>query len=348
MSDNAIYFPYINVPNTDWFFRVLLYWDRVQSIVPHDYVYDLTKLEPHMKGLVESELVEPLLPMNYVHKIPHFSEAFLRYVDGRIALEASKENNEAFFVSDHMQLLHIEKLQNIAEELQRRGLAIPTRYPWYGVAPWVADAFMAYLAAALGRLEDINADPVTNNAESFLLFNKSAQSKEAVLARKRRSETRQIILSNIFPAPRQTIPLNEIINFKKKHGDVLRGFRGVVEKKCIELAIIEDDVLRQEQITHTLREMQQEMDDIARLFRQRWKHITLGSLVPLLAVATSVGTVSATQEWPALASGVATIGITLAATVYQAFSNKQQREATFKKPLAYATFARQSFVKQKG
>ncbi len=129
---------------------------------------------------------------------------------------------------------------------------------------------------------------------------------------------------------------------------MLRGFRGVVEKKCIELANIEDDEMRQELITLTLREMQQEMDDIARIFRQRWKHITLGSLMPLLAVATSVGTISATQEWPALASGVATIGITLAATVYQAFSNKQQREATFKKPLAYATFARQGFVKQKG
>lgn len=137
-----------------------------------------------------------------------------------------------------------------------------------------------------------------------------------------------------------------IIDFKKQYGDTLRDFREVVEKKCIELANIEDDVMRQELITLTLREMQQEMDDIARLFRQRWKHIALGSLMPLLAVASSVGTVSASQEWPALASGVATIGITLAATAYQAFSNKQQRDATFKKPLAYATFVRQSLVHQ--
>lgn len=347
MSDNAIYFPYINVPKTDWFFRVLLYWDRVQSIVPHDYAHDLGKLEPYMQELVAANLVEPILPLEYINKIPHFSESFLRYVDNRLSIEENKPNNEKFFINKHVQQLHIEKLQNIAEELQKRRLAFPMIYPWYGVAPWVADAFMAYLAAALGRLEDINADPVTNNVHSFMLFNKDAKSKDVVFARKRRSEARQILLTNIFPAPRQAITLKEIIDFKEKHGDALRGFRTLIEKKCIELAVIEDDLLRQEQIANTLSEIQQEIQDISILFRERWKHILFVDLMPLLNVASSVGTISANQAWPSVVPSVVTVGCTLATTVYQAFSNRQQQAATFKKPLAYATFARRVFTDQK-
>lgn len=343
MSDNAIYFPYINVPNTDWFFRVLLYWDRVQSIVPQDYAHDLGKLKPYMRDLVANNLVEPILPMNYIHQIPNFGDSFLRYIDNRIDIEQSKAENADFFLNKYVQLLHIEKLQGVAEELQRRGLAFPTRYPWYAVTPWAADAFMAYLASCLGRLDEINAAPVTNNAHSFLLFSENAKTRGDLVARRRRSETRQILLTNIFPAPRQAITLKEIVDFKDKHGDVLRGFRALVEKKCIELALIEDDSLRGEQIGNTLSEMQQEIQDISALFRDRWKHIRLGSLVPLLAVATSVGTIAANQEWLPLTAGVATVGLSLTAAVYQAFSNRQQREAAFKKPLAYATFAKQTF-----
>jgi hypothetical protein len=33
----AVYFPYINAPNNDWFVRTLLFWDDVACIVPHEY-----------------------------------------------------------------------------------------------------------------------------------------------------------------------------------------------------------------------------------------------------------------------------------------------------------------------
>lgn len=40
MSSNALYYPYIQVPESPWFTRVLLYWDRVGAIVPNDYIED--------------------------------------------------------------------------------------------------------------------------------------------------------------------------------------------------------------------------------------------------------------------------------------------------------------------
>lgn len=34
MARKVLYFPYISVPESAWFTRVLLYWDEVGSIVP--------------------------------------------------------------------------------------------------------------------------------------------------------------------------------------------------------------------------------------------------------------------------------------------------------------------------
>jgi len=36
MEANALYFPYIKVPKSAWFTRILLYWDKVGAIIPSD------------------------------------------------------------------------------------------------------------------------------------------------------------------------------------------------------------------------------------------------------------------------------------------------------------------------
>jgi hypothetical protein len=53
MADKVLYFPYIRVPDSEWFTQVLLYWDEVGSIVPYEYVYSPEKLGPHMRELVQ-------------------------------------------------------------------------------------------------------------------------------------------------------------------------------------------------------------------------------------------------------------------------------------------------------
>ena len=57
MKNKVLYFPYINVPNSIWFTRMLLYWDEVGAIVPYEYIDNPEKLDSHTKSLVEAELV---------------------------------------------------------------------------------------------------------------------------------------------------------------------------------------------------------------------------------------------------------------------------------------------------
>jgi hypothetical protein len=65
MTDKLLYFPYINLPNTDWTVRTLLYYEKVGSIVPDDFFYAPEKnYDPFMLELVKQELVFPINPIS--------------------------------------------------------------------------------------------------------------------------------------------------------------------------------------------------------------------------------------------------------------------------------------------
>lgn len=81
MLGKVLYFPYIRVPENVWFTQVLLYWDKVGSIVPSEYIRRPEKLGSYMGELVQADLVKPVVPPDYTYKIPRFREAFLELVD---------------------------------------------------------------------------------------------------------------------------------------------------------------------------------------------------------------------------------------------------------------------------
>jgi len=146
----AIYYPYIKVPQSSWFTRVLLYWDEVGAIVPYEFLEDPQRLGPYMVGLVREQLVHQVHPGGLLWRVPRFADAFLEHVD-RLNLDARATQGSGWSRT------HMEKLQAVAEPLCQRGLARRTSgddsySPWYEIEPTVADGFMAYLAAVLGQV----------------------------------------------------------------------------------------------------------------------------------------------------------------------------------------------------
>ena len=61
--NNLLYYPYINLPNTDWAIRALLYYDNISSIVPTQYFYEPEQYEPFMREVIQNELIHPINPM---------------------------------------------------------------------------------------------------------------------------------------------------------------------------------------------------------------------------------------------------------------------------------------------
>ena len=61
--NNLLYYPYINLPNTDWTIRALLYYDNISSIVPAQYFHEPEHYEPFMREVIQRELLTPINPM---------------------------------------------------------------------------------------------------------------------------------------------------------------------------------------------------------------------------------------------------------------------------------------------
>ena len=120
MSSNVLYYPFIRVPQTQWFTRVLLYWDTVGSIVPYEYTRNPELLGPHMQSLLTEGLVRQVIPREHLYSVGNFAEPFLQFADshrrGLHLTETELRNRQT-------SRIHIEKLDNIGEELCRMGLA---------------------------------------------------------------------------------------------------------------------------------------------------------------------------------------------------------------------------------
>ncbi|MFQ3618145.1 MAG: DUF6236 family protein [Cyanobacteriota bacterium] len=329
MPDNALYFPYINIPNTPWLVRTLLYWDKVVSIVPSEYVYQPNKLDAHMRELVAAELITPLAPTGYIHEIPNFTESFLNYLHGKYGQNSQVKTNRS------SSKLHIEKISRISDELIRLGLAEQLNYPWFRVERRVADAFMTYLAATLGKVTSVNAAPVTDKGNSLILL-RGNQSKQP----QRLKQVREIVLTGLLPSPSQLVELEDLVQFKSKHGQLLSNFRHRIESVCIEISNIEDLDLLEEQIQYKLEELRSDIEQIRSYMRSRWHQVTCGTLVPLLGAGVSL---LATPLNPPLA--ITGAGLSLASAVYQAFSNEGQYREMMTQPLAYAAFAQSHLLR---
>ena len=83
MRTKALYFPYINLPNNDWLYLMLLYWDQISTIVPSEYVYDRRKLLPHMSTLIEEGLVDFIEPQKFIENKNEFGKPFIGFVKRR-------------------------------------------------------------------------------------------------------------------------------------------------------------------------------------------------------------------------------------------------------------------------
>lgn len=321
----AIYYPYIQVPNSSWFTRTLLYWDTVGAIVPYEYIEHPEALGDYMCALVRENLVAQVIPGQYLWKVPRFEASFLDYVDAkaprRLAPTAS------------WQRVHMEKLQGIGDDLCRRGLA---RWedragysPWYVIEPDTAHDFMTYLAAVLGSIPGGPFVPVTDDVDCLRPFRPSAPSVA------RRAPIREIVVSRLLPSPTVTIEPARLAAFKEKHVTELRDFRREIERRISEWARIENDADREIAIEEGVSEFQDRVREVAAMMeRARWRCLDFGGLC---AIVGSGITAYSAFETGDLGAGLTVTGLGLASAVYGAFRGAGGENA--RHPLSYAVLA---------
>lgn len=327
MRNKVLYFPYINVPNSTWFTRMLLYWDEVGTIVPYDYIEEPERFGEHTRSLVQAGLVTQVIPGIHLHKISHFTESFSNYLESLGAeLEIRRKAFKGLLGERKVARVHIEKMNDIGHILVDMGLAEKRKYPWYFLEPQTGIEFMIYLAATLGNLDDLHCMPITD--EFGYLHDYIYSSSPDMLPEQKISSLRLQILDGVFPSPNKPLTANEIADFKNKHGNTLSDFRRKVERELITLAEIDDNNLRQRQLDLFMGEAHESIEEIInRLNESGYNRLTLGKIGSIIAAIPSV-------------SGIVRIGN----AIYNAFEKSES--LNMRRSFLYAAHAQRELLQK--
>lgn len=284
MAANALYFPYINVPNSTWFSRLLLYWDSVSAIIPYEYSEDPGLLDRHTRDLLRADLVHQVWPGQYTSKIPRFVDDFIEYLEGLGDIRTLRLQR---FASTPGSRIHFEKLADLGRELELLGLARRIDDSWFEVEVMTGDEFMAYLASAIASVDEQGLSPITDDVGNLSSFLGKERQFEA-----RVEPLRVAVLRSALPAPRGEITVDDIRSFKDKHHDRLFDFRNWVETELGRLAAIHDPELHERQLKLLNERVIHETEDIKQRMRDKhWLDFVCGDLCSVIRAIPAVGMV---------------------------------------------------------
>lgn len=333
MPNNALYFPYIDVPSTSWTAQAILYWDKLASIVPMDHLHDPNQMDDLTRELLSEGLVEAIVPGMYIHQARKFDECFIEFVETRVL--PIRRRSIPRMTPLPVTRIHAEKMGQIPEFLVDSGLARRLDWAWYEVDTPLANQFMAYLATVLGALPDVNATPITDQVQfaAALGSRRPANKRDGAL---HTFKAREVVLKSLLPIPDGPIDFARLIKFKERHGHLLPSLRAKIEAHCAYISLLQEPEARVVSTEAFISECEDHVAEIEAAMRPSFAHVAFGSLVPLFGAGL---TLHVTDRGNALEYAGATVSLVGAA--YQAISSIRGPRLTQEaKPLAYIARAR--------
>ncbi|WP_027793154.1 hypothetical protein [Paraburkholderia acidipaludis] len=338
MRSNALYFPYIALPDDTWTAKSLLYWDKLSSIVPMDYLQRPEQMSDFMRTLLTEGLVEPVIPAHHIHQIRRFDDSFIELVERRLR---QRHQHIVAPVSARVPTrIHAEKLGEIPRFLVESGLAKQVDWAWYDMETATANQFMSYLAACLGAIPEVDAAPVTDKA-IFASGLRSHPKRSVPTLHQHKS--REVVLRHLLPTPAGPVQVDKLLLFKRRYGHLLPPLRARVEAHCTYVATLSDPNDRIEANEAFLLESKQSIAEIEGAMRPTFGKVVLGSLAPLFGAGLSL---------QAMASGdvkaYTGAALSLAGAAYQAIASIRGGRALVNHPLAYVAHAKCEFGANSG
>lgn len=323
--NNLLYYPYINVPRTDWSLRTLLYYDNIGSIVPQEYFYDPERnYDEFMLELVRSELVTPINPIQVLENPWEITRPFLELVEHNQTILKTAQRN---FRQGQRGNVHIDKLNktsihadkfhdNVFYALEQLGLAERNARNWYSVEQRTANNLMAFLATVISA--KTNRLPTTDELRPS--YYRQRFNHERI--------KRETILKNLIPFPEE-IDLKKLLRFKEQHSRLLAAFRTKVELIALDPNILEGSPLFN---SHLAELIQRKEELSAKMNESRFGSIVFGTVCGLIGAFTAFAPASTAG---AFFSGL--FGFTNA--VYSALQMERAEEVFDQSGLKYLALA---------
>lgn len=275
MANQILYYPYINLPRTDWTLRTLLYYDNVGSIVPQDYFYNPgDNYEPFMLELVQANLVTPINPFQVLDNPSNLVQPFLKYIeDKQQKIEIAQKRFFNRGPHQRMVRIHNNKFDDeIFYVLINMGLAERIDYQWYNVEVKTANKLMKYLASVISK--KTNRIPTTDFVKPKFWRRESAH----------QNKKRETILDELIPFPKD-IDYKRVLRFKEKHYDLLNAFRNEIEEITLDKNIIVGTPLFNVKLAK-LKDSKEQLS--AKMNESQFAKIIFGSVCGVIAAAQAL------------------------------------------------------------
>jgi hypothetical protein len=294
MADSALYYPYIDVPESPSLLRVLLYWDTLGSLIPEGAV-----VKPWTRELIASGLVEPIRPSRYVD-----ASTLVADVDCLLDADLLRPSLAPPF------FLHIEKTNRwMLELLRERGLATwaPDVRPdrpgkgWIAVDGNIGALYVAYLVSYICAHGGLDMEPITDQEVNFEALAGSGSLSTATGLDRLRAAT----LDQVLPTPISDVPIIELVDFKDKHRELLRELRRETESHVLDCARERDPEIRRRMCGQFSRELADRARETERRMSERRWSIRRGVIALIAGGAAAASPIAGGQPEVAVATGAA-------------------------------------------
>jgi hypothetical protein len=284
--NNLLYYPYINLPRTDWTLRTLLYYDNIGSIVPQENFYNPKgSYDEFMLELVRNQLVTPINPIEVLENPWQVTRPFLELIENnQDALRTSQKRFNQCYSGNINKFsktnIHADKFdENIFYGLEQLGLAERTNDRWYTVEKRTANNLMSFLATLISA--KTNRLPTTDYIRPS--YYRQSFNQETL--------KRETILTNLIPLPEE-IDIKRLFKFKEKHSDLLTRFRTRVEIIVLDPNIVEGTPLFHQNLAELL---QHKEELTARMNESQFNKILFGTVCGLIGAYQGIATASTTS-----------------------------------------------------
>lgn len=294
MGFRILYYPSIEVPNNYWLRRVLLYSDKIASIMPTLSRFNY-RGNPVMELLLENGEYEPIRPEDFLYRgeleTSKFEDEVRNYISSGLLEKFVKvhPSNKNRFNSDFEISMHKMTINTIREFEELNLIKTnKKREDYYSIDPNIAILYLGILSKYLGA--EYAYTPSTDNPiHEKMIFNISDTQQQSY-------QVANVQLMNCLPVPTNDISIEDIIKFKKKRSTELQSFK--IEYLDFQQKLANSK--SKEEVNHYLElfttKMERELQQVSRLLNESRISFTLDSIKSLLNIKS-----------PALFAGATTL-----------------------------------------
>jgi hypothetical protein len=277
VNDKLLYFPYCNIPDSNWTIKSLLYWDNVGIIVPQSFIENPDKHDRFTIDLLQTDLIESIFPYHYTDQVKNFDKGFIDLVNDR---KFSLEKRQKDFSKGSYSEIYIQKF---GKELLRYliDLKIAKKKDWetFYIESRTANLIMLYLASVIGKIGDFT--PATDDIRNLDLTISQTGTTYKV------NNLRQKLLDDLIPFPLNP-DLTKLRKFKDKFHEELKSFRILLEQVALDISTTKNK-FRQEKYLLQITEILDKKEKIlSELNQSKFPKITFGTICGVAAAAYGV------------------------------------------------------------